>query len=102
MFAHLDLTRTVDEPRSERMNFRLKPHVKETIVRAAEMAGVDASTFAMSAAYDSALRTIAAHERTILQPVDQQAFFDALDNPPQPTEALRRAFTRHRDTVTRK
>ena len=38
-----------------------------------------------------------AHERTVLQPADFEAFFAALDSPP--AEALRAAFERHRKTV---
>ena len=36
----------------------------------------------------------AAH--TLLLPIDHAVFFGALDTPPAPTEALRRAFQRHR------
>jgi valyl-tRNA synthetase len=70
------------------------------IQRAAALAGVDDSTFTMNAAYQAALATIAAHERTALQPVDHAAFFAALDQPPAPTAPLRQAFRRHRQTVT--
>ena len=40
----------------------------------------------------------AAH--TVLQPVDQAAFFTALDQPPAPTDELKAAFARHRKTFT--
>lgn len=53
----------------------------------------------MNAAYQSALETIAAHERTVLGPVDHAAFFDALETPPQPTEKLKGAFARHKARV---
>ena len=42
---------------------------------------------------------IAANEQTLLQPVDHTSFFAALDSPPAPTNALREAFRRHRETV---
>ena len=86
----------IDQPNEARMQFRTKPHVKEMIQRAAALAGVDDSAFMVSAAYQSALATIAAHERTQLQAADHQAFFAALDNPPEPAEALKAAFNRHR------
>jgi uncharacterized protein (DUF1778 family) len=89
----------VDEPSTERMNFRLKPRIKSAIQRAAALTGVDDSAFTINAAYQSALATIAAHERTTLQPADHQAFFGALDKPPAPTEQLRAAFARHKTTV---
>jgi uncharacterized protein (DUF1778 family) len=81
------------------MNFRTKPRIKEAIQRAAALSGVDDSVFTMNAAYKSAMETIAAHERTALQPVDHDAFFAALDNPPAPTEKLRAAFARHKETI---
>ena len=89
----------IGERSSERMNFRTKPRIKEAIQRAAALSGVDDSVFTMNAAYRSAMKTIAAHERTVLQPVDHAAFFAALDNPPAPTDKLRAAFARHKETI---
>ena len=40
-----------------------------------------------------------AEARTVLQPEDLEVLFDALDTPPEPTEALREAFAHYRDTV---
>lgn len=97
-----DLTMDIDEKATERMNFRTKPHIKRAIQQAAALSGVDDSVFTMSAAYSSALETIAAHQRTSLQPMDHAALFAALDNPPEPTEALRTAFQRHRTHIRSK
>ena len=91
-----------DERSSARMNFRTKPRIKEAIQQAAALTGVDDSVFTMNAAYKSAIETIAAHERTVLRPVDHAAFFAALDNPRKPTAKLRAAFTRHQKTVISK
>ena len=87
---------------SERMNFRTKPHIKQAIQRAAALTGVDDSVFTMSAAYASALETIAAHERTALEPADHATFFAALDRPPEPTAKLREAFARNKKRVIAK
>lgn len=102
MRAFDDSAKSVDERASERMNFRIKPHIKSAIQQAAALSGVDDSVFTMNAAYSSALRTIAAHERTVLAPVDHSAFFSALDNSPPPTARLRDAFARHRSRVSSK
>ncbi|MGF7146460.1 uncharacterized protein (DUF1778 family) [Sphingomonas zeicaulis] len=99
MFPFHDRASEVDERSTERMNFRTKPRIKEAIQRAAALSGVDDSVFTMNAAYRSALETIAAHERTVLQPADHAAFFAALDNPPVPSDALRAAFARHKATI---
>ena len=53
----------------------------------------------MNAAYESALKTIEAHERTVLAPLDHPPFFAAMDAPPAPTDKLRAAFARQRETV---
>jgi uncharacterized protein (DUF1778 family) len=62
----------------------------------------DGSLFKMNPASPSSLGTIAAHERTTLKAEDYAAFFDALDNPPHPTAALRKAFARHERAVVKK
>ena len=36
--------------------------------------------------------------RTDLKPVDHEQFFDAMDSPPMPTEALRAAFRRQKES----
>ena len=100
MLAFHDKVAEVEERGSERMNFRTKPRIKKAIQQAAALSGVDDSVFTMNAAYSAAVETIAAHERTVLQPVDHQAFFAALDNPPVPTDKLRSAFRRHRETIS--
>jgi uncharacterized protein (DUF1778 family) len=94
-----DTTSDIDEKASERMNFRTKPHIKKAIQRAAALSGVDDSAFTMSAAYASALKTIASHERTALKPIDHEVFFEALDHPPKPTRKLREAVKRYRERV---
>lgn len=99
MLGFHDQLSEIDERSTERMNFRTKPRIKEAIQRAAALSGVDDSVFTMNAAYKSALETIAAHERTALQPVDHAAFFAALDAPPEPTERLRAAFDRRKAAV---
>jgi uncharacterized protein (DUF1778 family) len=97
-----DTTSEIDERSSERMNFRTKPRIKRAIQRAAALSGMDDSAFAMNAAYRSALETISAHEQTALLPVDHAMFFAALNNPPEPTAKLRKAFERHGRTVATK
>lgn len=102
MLAFHDSTKMIDERAEARMNFRTKPRIKTAIQQAAALSGVDDSVFTMNAAYQAALETIKAHEQTALASVDHEAFFAALDTPPAPTDALRAAFRRHRETVASK
>lgn len=99
MLSFDNLAGEIDEPNEARMNFRTKKRIKQAIQRAAALSGVDDSAFTINAAYRSALETIAAHEQTMLQPVDHAGFFDALDNPPQPTAQLTQALDRYRKTT---
>lgn len=102
MLAFHDTTEEIRELSTERMQFRAKPRITNAIKQASELSGVDYSAFTMSAAYEAAVRVIAAHERTILQRVDHQAFFEALDHAPEPTEKLLAALEqRKRTTVSR-
>jgi uncharacterized protein (DUF1778 family) len=99
VFAFNDIAANIEEPNDARMNFRTKKRIKKAIQRAAALSGVDDSAFTINAAYQSAMATIAAHEVTMLSTADYAAFFDVLDNPPEPTEKLRDAFKRHAETV---
>lgn len=102
MLGSNEISTEVDEPNDARMGFRTKARIKATIQRAAALSGVDDSAFTINAAYQSAMATIAAHERTLLQPADHAAFFAALDNPPEPTDGLKAAFERYSQTVNSK
>ncbi len=86
-----DGTRALDEPKSARMEQRTKPHVKAAIQKAAALMGVDETAFVTAAAYERALESIAAHERTVLSAQDRDVFLAALEAPAAPTEALREA-----------
>ena len=97
MHSVIDTTRHIGEKSTERMNFRTKPHIKQTIQRAAALSGMDDSTFTINAAYQAALATINSHERTALAPVDHAAFFAALDTPPKPNRALQETARSHRE-----
>ncbi|MCS2611014.1 DUF1778 domain-containing protein [Halomonas dongshanensis] len=84
---------------TERFGFRTTPRIKQAIEQAASLSGQDMSAFALSAAYERAMATIRAHEVTRLTPEDHQAFFEALENPPTPSEKLRAAFANHEEKV---
>ncbi|GAB6048805.1 DUF1778 domain-containing protein [Methyloparacoccus murrellii] len=99
MQTRTDSAQAIDERNNERMHFRTKPSIKAVIQRAAALSGMDDSTFTMNAAYQAAQATIAAHERTHLQPVDHATFFRALEQAPLASPALQAAFERHRETV---
>lgn len=100
MVAFQDATVRVDEPKSARLEARTQPSVKDAISRAATLSGVDVSSFIVSAAYKAAQSAIEAHTVTVIESeADRNAFFDALNNPPKPTERLVNAFASRKKLV---
>jgi uncharacterized protein (DUF1778 family) len=91
----------VREPagRVERLGFRLDEQTKDLIERAAHLSRRKVSDFCVTALTETARRTIAEHETLTLSDRDRKAFFEALINPPEPSERLRRALAEHKRRV---
>ncbi len=85
--------------RVERLGFRLDVETKDLIERAAQLSRRKVSDFCVTALTDTARRTIAEHETLVLSDRDRRAFFDALINPPEPSERLARALADHKRRV---
>ena len=85
--------------RVERLGFRLDEEAKDLIERAAHLSRRKVSDFCVTALTDTARRTIAEHETLVLSDRDRAAFFDALVNPPKPSERLVRALAEHKRRV---
>lgn len=81
--------------RGDRLGFRLDEQTKGLIERAAQLERRKVSDYCLTAIADAARRTIAAHETIGLSERDRAAFFDALINPPEPSERLARALAEH-------
>jgi uncharacterized protein (DUF1778 family) len=82
--------------REERLGFRVDQETKTLIERAAQLEHRKLTDFCMTALTEAARRTIAEHETLVLSERDRAVFFDALINPPAPSERLKRAFAAHR------
>jgi uncharacterized protein (DUF1778 family) len=85
--------------RVERLGFRIDEETKDLIERAAYLSRRKVSDFCVTALADIARRTIAEHEMLVLSDRDREAFFDALINPPEPSERLKRALADHKRRV---
>jgi uncharacterized protein (DUF1778 family) len=85
--------------RVERLGVRLDEETKELIERAAHLSRRKVSDFCVTALADTARRTIAEHETLVLSDRDRKAFFDAMVNPPEPSERLARALAEHQRRV---
>ncbi len=85
--------------KSERINLRLDAAAKHKIEQAASFEGRTVSGFILSSALTCADEAVRAHETMVLGKRDAEVFFDAILNPPEPNEKLRRAMREHRKRV---
>jgi uncharacterized protein (DUF1778 family) len=83
----------------DRMHLRLDAKTKRTLERAAAYAETTVSDFVLANAVTAAERVIDSHEKITLSASDWDAFYDALVNPPEPNETLRKAARRYRERV---
>lgn len=79
---------TTSRTESARINLRTSPEVKVLIERAASMMGVTVSCFMLQNSTDMARRVLAQQDVITLSDRDRDAFSKALDNRPEPTQAL--------------
>lgn len=85
--------------RTARLEARISLEMLNVVKRAAEIQGRSVSDFVVAAAQEAAQRTI--EDTTIIRlPIeDQRAMMDAILNPPEPSETLRKAADAHRRLV---
>lgn len=67
--------------------------------RAAEIQGQTLADFVVTAAEEAAHRAIEQTEIIRLSVEDQRQIAEAILNPPEPTDALKKAFRRHRELL---
>ena len=79
---------TIPRTESARINLRTSPEAKALIERAAAIMGSTVSSFMLQNAYEAARRLVAEQEVLTLSDRDRDAFLNALENPPEPTQAL--------------
>lgn len=87
--------------KENRLNIRCDVHARELLDKAATYAHVSVSEFVLSHALASAEKIVQANESITLKPEDFHAFLAALDTPTQPNPALKKAFKRHTEQVSR-
>ena len=80
-----------DSNRTARIEARIAPDALAIVKRAAEIQGRSISDFVVAAAQEAAHRAIEETQIIRLSIEDQRRFAEALINPPEPNDALRRA-----------
>ncbi len=97
--AHTAIRRVA--PRSERLQQRVTPEVKELLQQAADLAGRSLSDFVISSAQEVAERKLTEHRVITLTAEDSRVFAEAILNPAPANDKLRAAMRRHRSTTGR-
>ncbi len=82
---------TAKLPRNARLEARITAEQKALVERAAAYLGRTVSDFVVQTVQEAAKNVIHEHEVVRLDRRQSQAFVDALLNPPEPNEALRKA-----------
>jgi uncharacterized protein (DUF1778 family) len=85
--------------RTARLEARISPDMLSVVKRAAEIQGRSVSDFVVSAAQEAAQRTIEETAIIRLSIEDQRALVEAILNPPEPNEALRKAADAYKRLV---
>ena len=85
--------------RSARIEARISPEMLTVVKRAAEIQGRSVSDFVVAAAQEAAQRTIEETAIVRLSVEDQRLMMDAIQNPPDPNDALNKAFEAHKRLV---
>jgi uncharacterized protein (DUF1778 family) len=84
------------QSKNQRLDVRINAASKRLFARAAEISGVSMSSFVVEAAKRRAEEIIKEQEALTLNDQARNAFMAALENPPPPNKALRRAAKQFR------
>lgn len=82
-----------------RLNFRLKPDVKERIEKAAAVTGKTLTEFAVTALANTAEEVLERYRVTRLSDRDRDIFLAVLDRSSEPNQALKRAAKTHKRLI---
>lgn len=81
----------------ERFDIRLPASAKNLLLKAAEINGSTLTALVLSAAMDKAREILQTHQLFSLNTEDWNAFLTVLENPPEPNDALRKAWIDYHD-----
>lgn len=83
--------------RAARLDIRITDDAKSLIENAANAMGVTTSAFVLEAAVEKAARILEQIEVIHLNEAESKRFWDLIENPPEPNEALKNLFNKHKD-----
>lgn len=96
------MTKTVAKDEMARLEARIPAQVYDQMQRAAKLRGMTLTGYLLATAGEEARRIVEETEIMRLSRADQIAFAEALINPPEPGERLKRAAQRHAELIQRR
>ena len=79
------------------IELNLTPEQKDTLEKAAAITGLSLTDYVIHQALSAGMEHITAYGKMILNDRDREIFMAALDNPPEPNDALKLAIKEHQE-----
>jgi len=90
---------SVEPQKSEEFKFRLDSITSDLLERASSYIGLDKSKFIRESIREKAMAIIEEREKTTFTENDWRMFFSLLENPPEPTEAMKEAAEAYKSLI---
>ncbi len=90
---------TLDGRKDDTLKVRIDAGTIDMMEKARTYLKLDKSKFIRESVRQMAQAILAEHEQTRFSVEDWHAFFDMLDNPPKPTERMRKAALKYREII---
>lgn len=87
--------------RQDRVEFRTSDSERKQFEEAASLLGMNLSSYLRKIALEYSLEILKKHDSIILSNKDRDAFLSALDNPPEPSKELKKAYREYKRSVER-
>lgn len=91
---------SVNVAKSDTLKFRMDVVTADLMERARSYVKLDKSKFVRQSIREKAEAIIAEHEKTLFTQKDWHMFFDMLDNPPKPTERMKKAAEKYKNITS--
>jgi uncharacterized protein (DUF1778 family) len=86
---------------NERIDLRVSGENKSILIKAAELSGLGSTnSFVLTAAVTTAHHVIEEHDGILTTERARKSFFEALENPSAPNQALKAAFKKHHEVTS--
>jgi uncharacterized protein (DUF1778 family) len=88
-----------DNIKSDVVKVRIDIETQQLLEQARGYINLDKSKFIRQSIQEKAKAVIAEHETTRFNAADWEMFFDMLDNPPEPTESMKKAAIAYKKMI---